>query len=83
MRTMFVPGCMRLSCLQRTPLLRSKDARGARGSSSLAFFIWFYLDCEADSGKAVPNPVSVYTIDRIRHLENIPTVMKRFSWIEC
>jgi hypothetical protein len=39
MRTMLVPCCMRLKCLPRTPLLKSSEGRGARGSSSLAFFI--------------------------------------------
>src|ERR1700731_2802323 len=42
-KTMLVPSCMRLQCLPRTPLLKSSDGRGARGSSSLAFFILFYL----------------------------------------
>jgi hypothetical protein len=74
MRTMFVPCCMRLSCVQQTALLRSKDGRAARGSSSLAFFMRFYLDCEEGFGKALSNPVSVYMIDRIPRLENIPTM---------
>ena len=50
MRTMLVPCCMRLKCLPRTPLLKSREGRGARGSRSLAFFILFNLGCGRETG---------------------------------
>src|SRR5260370_41341946 len=49
MRTMLVSCCMRLKCLPRTPMLKSREGRGARESSSLAFFILFNLGCDREA----------------------------------
>lgn len=49
-RTTFVPCCIWLKCLPRTPLLKSRVGRGARGSGSAAFFILFSLGYSSSAG---------------------------------
>lgn len=63
MRTMLVPCCMRLKCLPRTPLLKSRAGRGAKGSSSVAFFILFYLDCSCRAGSDEPDAGGGFSVN--------------------
>ncbi len=50
MMTAFVPCWSRLKYLPRTPLLKSRLGRGAKGSSSEDFFILSYLGCGSRTG---------------------------------